>query len=227
MEPYYILKTNNYTKFDRINSPQQMALPPIDCTPKIDLVFNNSIIYNFDKYKMTSENIEKLKGRAYGNLEPFDEFISINYSDVYYSHNTNCLYFHSKKQFFNQFEKTFRNSSEISYNKINIDFKEIINNQNALDIKGIWFGNLLDANVRSQVLMGNKVDASNKYLELLNEGDITNLTLIYQYKDEQLKIMITKDGGVIFYDKLEETDALMALDYIYSNLISQSISSVS
>ncbi|WP_300383449.1 hypothetical protein, partial [Clostridium sp.] len=123
-------------------------------------------------------------------------------------------------------EKTFKKAVEISYEKISIDFKKITDNQDALDIKGIWFGNLLDANVRSQLLMGNKVDASNKYLTLLNEGDVTNITLVYKYKNKQLKIMITKDGGVIFYDKIQETDALIALDYIYSNLINQSVSSV-
>lgn len=227
MQPYYILEMSHYTKVNTLLSEQQVALSTFDDKPKVELnLINSPIINGYDKYTMISENIEKLSGRAYGKIEPFEEFIAINRSSVYYSYATKCMYFHSKKQLFNQFEKTFKKAVEIGYKKVHIDFKNIIDNQNSLDIKGIWFGNLLDTNVHSLLLMGNKVDASDKYQELLSEGIVTNITLVYKYKNDQLKIMITKDGGVIFYDKIAETDALKALDYIYSNLIKLSVSSV-
>lgn len=227
MQPYYILEMNYYTKVNTLLSGQQIALQRFNDSPIVELnLINDSIINKYDKYKMTSENIEKLTGRAYGNSEPFEEFISINYSDVYYSYDTNCMYFHSKKQLFNQFEKLFKRAVEMNYKKVNIDFKNIIDNQNSLDIKGIWFGNLLDTNVRSLLLMGNKVEESTKYQDLLNEGQVTNVTIVYKYNNEHLKIMITKDGGVIFYDNIAETDALIALDHIYKNLITQKVPSV-
>ncbi|MBS5986462.1 hypothetical protein [Clostridium sp.] len=228
MEPYYILKTKTYTTVPRLSSAQQLALGERDDQPIVELkLITEPLIEGYDKYKMTSENIEKITGRAYGRNDEFEQFISIRYSDVYYSTNTSCLYFHSKKSLFNQFEKTFNKSVELTYNKVNIDFKNIIDNQNALDIKGIWFGNLLDTNVKSLLLMGNKVEESSKYQDLLTEGTVTNITLIYNYNGKNLKIMITKDGGIIFYDKINETDALTALDYIYMNLITPAMTSVS
>lgn len=39
--------------------------------------------------------------------------------------------------------------------------------------------------------------------------------------------MITKDGGIIFYQKISETDALKTLEYIYSHLITPAITPVS
>lgn len=228
MEPYYILKTKTYTTVPILSSAQQLALGERDDQPIVELkLITEPLIEGYDKYKMTSENIEKITGRAYGRHDEFEQFISIRYSDVYYSTNTYCLYFHSKKSLFNQFEKTFNKSVELTYNKVNIDFKNIIDNQNALDIKGIWFGNLLDTNVKSLLLMGNKVEESSKYQDLLTEGTVTNITLIYNYNGKNLKIMITKDGGIIFYDKINETDALTALDYIYMNLITPAMTSVS
>ncbi|WP_460293763.1 hypothetical protein [Clostridium tertium] len=227
MQPYYILKTEHYTQVPNLSSGQQIAFPSYNDTPKVELNKVTDIkINNYDKYKMTNENVEKIRGRAYGNSEPFEEFISINYSDVYYSYDTKCLYFHSKKQLFNQFVKSFKKSVEVSYKTLTIDFKNIIDNQNSLDIKGIWFGNLLDTNVHSLLLMGNKVEESTKYQDLLNEGQVTNVTIVYKYNNKHLKIMITKDGGVIFYDNIAETDALIALDHIYKNLITQKVPSV-
>ncbi|WP_300381321.1 hypothetical protein [Clostridium sp.] len=65
MEPYYILKMNHYTKVNTLSSGQQIALSTYNDTPKVELeLIHNPIIEFYDKYKMTSENVEKLKGRV-------------------------------------------------------------------------------------------------------------------------------------------------------------------
>lgn len=228
MEPYYILKVKHFTDVQQLSSVQQIGFDNVyDDEPSASLIKKGDSIKNYIKYELTCENIENVRGRACGTSDIFEQFISIRSSYVYYSSLLNCMFFHSKRAHFNQFCKTFDKAVEISYNKLSIDFKQIIDNQNSLNIRGIWFGNLLDANVHSLHLMGNKVENSDKYQKLLEEGDIKNITLVYDYKGKDVKIMVTQDGGIIFYDKITETDALKTLEYIYTNLISPAITSVS
>ncbi|CEO06006.1 Uncharacterised protein [[Clostridium] sordellii] len=223
MVPYYILTTSNFKEsIDIYSSSQQAKLESLgDEEPTVSFrKSSKQMIDGYNKYTLTSEFLSEQKGRAYGKKDVFESFISIN-EDVFYFHKKeNVLIFKSRKEVFLNFYKHFKKDVTISPDKINVEFDSIINNAKALGVQGIWLGKIPDVHINALALLGNKVESSEQYKDLRKQGaEISNITIIYEFNNKQEKVMLTKDGGIIFYHHLDETYALnLALD-IYRNLL--------
>lgn len=223
MVPYYILTTSNFKEnVDFHSSSQQAKLESLgDEEPTVSFRKSSiQIIDGYSKYTLTSEFLSEQKGRAYGNKDIFESFISIN-EDIFYFHKKeNVLIFNSKKEVFLNFFKQFKKDVLVSPSKIDVKFDNIITNAKALGVQGIWLGKIPDIHINALALLGNKVESSEQYKDLRQQGaEISNLTIIYEFNNKQEKVMLTKDGGIIFYHHLTETYALeLALD-IYKNLL--------
>ncbi len=227
MDAYYILKINKFDKEKKSYTiAQQMGLknycddvPIVSFKEKINLKIDD---YEYIKYELITESKKKQRGRAYGNHNIFNCFIAINENCFYYPINDDIIILHCSNDIFTQFYKIFRENTEFKFDKLNVDFEYIIKNQNLIEgVEGIWLGQIDDINIRSLLLLGSKVEDSNKYIELKNAGAvISNMTIIYNYNNEQKKIMITQDGGIILYKNENETDALNLIKNTYKNLMS-------
>lgn len=223
MKPYYILKSNYFnTELKELSSHNQLGIPKVmDDKPLVKITkHKKQSISDYLKYNLYSECKVKIKGRAYGYDEIFNYMIQIFDNQLYYNIKDDLLYLCCPKDVFNSFCKLLKNNKEINFNLINVDFQRIIDNQKDLNIQAIWLDNVQnDITVNAISLIGNRLENSSKYIELLNEGcNITNISIVYKYLDKQKKIMITRDGGVVFYDNVPETEAIEITNDIYHNL---------
>ena len=84
----------------------------------------------------------------------------------------------------------------------------------------MWLGDYPDININSMYLIGHKIEDSTQYQQLINQGvTITNITILYDFNDDIEKIMITKDGGIIIYRQIDETDALLLVQDVCNKLL--------
>ncbi len=226
MDAFYILRINKFnTASQSYVNTQQTAMEGIydDCPTITFEQIHNLTISNktLIKYDLTTEKSVRQKGRALGSNTTFEQFISINESCFYYYKHLNIIILHCSKDVFNQFYKAFKDHYDFEFKKVSVDFDYIITNQRLLGIEGIWLGKIDDINISSLLLLGNNVEDSMKYRELRAEGaEISNITMIYDFDNQQKKVMITKDGGVVFYTKEIETNALLIIEHIYETLMS-------
>lgn len=226
MRPYYILQCDLFdTNREAFYTPSQGNLGNISNRKANSLLRkrDGQVIDNFLKYDLTCEIPQIHKGRAYGVDEIFESFILIEEELFYYNEPCRISIFSCSKEIFNRFIHDFSDPecfSYIKFNKLNVDFKKIVNNQKSSGVEGVWFGDTGDVNVEHMYLLGNRVETSDKYEDLLASGaTIKNLTIIYKYNGDRQKIMITRNGGIILYRSLEETDALALVLDVYQNLL--------
>ncbi len=226
MDPYYILKINRFSEDDEnYTTAQQIGIGNFfDDAPSVSFEKSRELDIekmHYKKYKLTTEKMISQRGRAYATLDVFESFIAITDSSFYYDYNENILILHCSKDIFNQFVAAFKNNNDFKFEKLHIDFEDIIDNQKSTGVMGIWLGKIDDVNVSTLLLLGNNVENSDKYRQLrLSGAEINNLTIIYRFYDTQKKLMITKDGGIILYKNEDESDALMLIKDVYKNLIS-------
>lgn len=223
MKAYYTLKIDCFnTEMNQLTSDYQLGINNIfDNKPhayieKLEI----QAISNFIKYDLYCEYKNYSKGRAYGKPEPFDSFIQIFENKFYYNNNDKIAYLCCPRDVYKTFCKIFEKNDYIKYTTIIVDFQKIITNHRCINIQAIWLGDVkTDISVNAINLTGNKLENSSKYQDLLDEGcNITNLTIIYKYFNDEIRVMITKDGGIVFYENIEETEALGISNDIYHNL---------
>lgn len=225
LTPYYIVRTNKFsddiTNFS--TTPQQRIDATID--GEAGTIFTKHTpqqLINFIKYDLQTETLKNQRGRAYGNIELFEQYILINENSFYYSKSDNILIVSASKDCFKKFIKDINNIKDprIDLSCIDVNFHSIIHNQNSLGINSIWLGKIPDVNLSALALMGTQVQTSDNYKKMIAAGAvITNLSLIFDYKGVQQRIMITRDGGIVLYKPLAESDALPFIVDIYNMFI--------
>lgn len=225
MQPYYLLNCTSFNlDLSEYESHTQLSIQNVQ-----DRVANTKILKripqlltNFTKYKLICELPQSVRGRAYGNENIFEGFILIKEESLYYNENNRLAILSCPKEVFKKFINDFKaahNYSYFKFDKVNVDFAYIVSNQNSLGVEGVWFGDTGDINVEHMYLLGTRIENSERYEELLRSGaKIKNLTILYKFKDTNHKIMITKDGGIITYHHLDESDVLELILDVHSNL---------
>ncbi len=226
MYPYYILNTNNFNILKNGYSiPVQSTLdgvigrdPGISFTKK-----DGQYIKNHLKYDLVCESKKKQRGRAYDSDLIFEYFISIDEKYCYFNETNNTFILETSKQIFTTFYNAFSKKGSYTENvfkKLNIDFIKIIDNQHSLGVKGIWLGDYGDTNIDALYLMGNKIEDSSQYQQLINRGaTISNVTILYNYNNKLTRVMLTKDSGIILYNKLDTPEALLLVEDVYNKLL--------
>lgn len=222
MQAFYVIKAPVFNDTNLDSQSQQIAFNNVkDTSPGISFKKDsNQPINDILRYKLNCETLVKKRGRAYYDERIFEQFILIEDTHFYYDKKLSLLLFSCNKDIFNTYIKRYSTDPNIRLTKIDIDFERIIRNQKQLGIKGIWLGKIPDENLSALAFLGPDVITSTQYQNIKSNGaQISNLTLIYDYKDEQKTIMITKDGGIILYHHEEETDAISLVKDIYTNLL--------
>lgn len=224
MFPYYILKVIDFNKGNFcFNTEYQLGINNVaNDGPKTKFEKKEQqILKDFIKYDFSCEMEQNCKGRAFGEERIFEKFILIKEDVFYLSKTNNILIMASNKKTFNKFYKDMQPFKKYSFEKIDINFNKIVKNIKSLGIQSVWLGKLPnDVNVTTLSMYGYNIEDSVKYDQLLKSGaEIKNLSLIYDYNKNQERIMITKEGGVILYRDMDESDALLLIEDVYNNLI--------
>lgn len=222
MQAFYVIKCPLFNDTCLDTEAQQLALAKVqNNSPSISFTKNSvQPIKNIIKYKLNCETLINKRGRAYYNEEIFTQFILIEDTYFYYNNALNLLLFSCNKDTFNTYIKRYGTDPNIRLEKISVNFERIIRDQKQLGIKGVWLGKIPDDNLNALAFLGDNVVTSEQYKSIRSNGaQISNLTLIYDYLDDQKTIMITKDGGIILYHHEKETDAIDLVQDIYTNLL--------
>lgn len=225
MIPYYILNIEKFNMhIKEFEVPCQLTIVGVkDRPPTIRYaVKDNQILKEYIKYDLTCEIAHNQKGRAYNTERIFQGFILIKEKIFYYSKHENIIIMSAPKDVFLNFVKIFSDDKKmypLKIKKIDVDFLYIINNQYSKGIQGVWLGDYPDTNIDSLYLIGRKIENSEQYHMLLEKGaTIRNLTILYNFNGKTEKIMVTKEGGIVLYKDVAETDALTLIEDIYKKL---------
>jgi hypothetical protein len=221
MQAYYLLDLEYFNATDKIiTTTNQLGIK--DITNDRSRTFiekkEDQLLKGYISYKLICEIKKHQKIRLYENF--FDEFIEIKEKIFYYDTKKCIGIIRSPKEVYNQFCADFDSSTSIKFKKVETDFKYIIEHKNSKNIAGIWLGEIPDVNLKTLGLIGTQINSSNTYTEMLNNGaSIKNITIIYKYNNSDIKIMLTSDGGIVFYKHEEESVSLPIINNIYDNLL--------
>jgi len=224
LTPYYILFSDNFdpNKIESVSSGSQLGFTTISDDTPCSLIKKSSTQNHkeFIEYNLITETLKKQKGRAYGKPDIFRNFILIKDDLLFYNQANSILLLSTSKDNFYRFMKRFENNTLFKFRKISVNFSSIIDNALNLGTDGVWLGNLDDTNINALGLLGTKVQASTEYQQHVQNGAIiTNISFIYDYNNEQEKIMISKDGGIIlFHSKSKSEDLKLVLD-VYTKML--------
>ncbi|ELC8415347.1 hypothetical protein [Clostridium perfringens] len=230
MIPYYILETEHFDTTISTYSADatiQITHEFKDSPPQIfyEKSYDNSF-KDFLYYKLKVESIAKLEGRAYGRSEPFWEFIKITNKEMFYNENNKILILKTSKDTYNSFVSCFSkddHDTKLKFSTKRLNFKSVIESGYSKGVQGVWFGNIKDTQLKNEALYGSTLEASERYKELLDNGaTITNISLSVDYNNTNIKIMLTKECGIILYTNKcfnEEKEVLDFIIFIYQNLI--------
>ena len=227
--PFYIIQTEKFNfsiPFYTSNLQQEIAIPDTDLAPSSSYTLDTNInIDGFKAYKLQTETKLNFSGRAYGREDPFYSLIKIVNDVMFYNINHKILILSTSKESFTTFIKDFNipdHSEYISLIKNEIDFEKIISSGYSHGVQRVWFGKINDTQLKHEALYGNRLEASERYKELLKDNaKITNLTINILYKNISINVMITKDSGIIldtvksFKSENEKLDFIM---FIYENI---------
>lgn len=224
MVPYYLLKSADFNpkKIKILNSEAQTGIENIlDDAPLSAIEKSSSqCIKNFICYNLKTEILKRQKGRAFGCNDIFENFILIKDDTMYFYKNENLLILCTSKENFIKFTKRFETNEYFTFDTLHIDFSTIIDNAHNLGTDSVWLGNLDNAHLHSVGLMGYKVQNSDEYREhIANGASVTNISFIYNFKGQQERIMISKDGGIILYSSKLAKNALELVIDVYKKML--------
>jgi len=222
--PYYVLNIKRFdSEIDSFSTQYQVGVSDMGLDrPKTTFKKRTEpFIDDFIKYNLSCEIEQKDKIRIYGIEGLFDKFIRVEEDIFYLNKSNNILILSTNKRTFKKFVKDIDVHSNFEFEQLKVNFDKIIRNRNSLGIESVWLGEIPDeVNVHALSMFGSNVENSTNYNNLLVSGaEIKNLSIVYNYQDRQEKIMFTKDGGIIFYNKLDETDALIFIKDLYENVL--------
>lgn len=231
MKPYYVLETTNFNKEQKVFTSGDQGFINEDIgfesvEFEAGTLFKLDAIQNVDnilKYSLRVEVVENKKGRIYGIDKIFDKWIFIEENKLYYSTENSILIVSSNKSTFDTFYNSMQSNPSLIINKSYIDFDHIIRNKNSLGIVSIWLTDIPnDISISSLGIHGTHIENSNQYSMLKDAGaEVTNLSIRYNFREKEYNVMITRHGGVILYEHLNDSDALPLINDIYKNLFKQ------
>lgn len=227
MLPYYLLYSTDFNPdvIHELSSGSQIGIKSLtDDTPYSSIIKSDIQEFpDYITYNLKTETLKKQKGRAYGQTISFDSFILIKNDLMFFNADNNLLLISTSKDNFNKFTKRFANNTSFNFSTVSVNFKSILDSPLNLSTDSLWLDIRESINLNAVGLMGHEVRVSNDFQKYLESGaEITNISFSYNYNGTPVKIMISKDGGIIlFQSKPTPEDLPLTID-VYKKMLLQS-----
>jgi len=193
---------------DFVTNHQDSILHEVDETPhSIIRYLGYSDLPSCKKYHVIHEVFKKTQGRLKnetisGYIEQINFHIFINENRLLINSTNNI-----SKELLKRIRKT-NDDFRIEASKIDlISFSEDLRN----NIRGGWFGNLKVADVTSIGMFGPTVGESDEWERYNKKGDLKAINVQFYGQNETILFQITKNRGIVHYDKRNESEILRKL----------------
>jgi len=223
MRAYYCFgyqDQNRVDLADRMISMYQVALLKDDVMEKAKTELTklgDSEWEDYEKFKLFHEDEKQIWGKA------FDiEFKSIlEFSEYYlYAHKTKprAIIWGKGADVRKAIKRLKQNEeNEVPILHMAFDLNELLRAMKE-NVSGGWFSGIRITGINSAALFGDQVSQSDEWERLITQGDLSLLTIDFQYGNMVVKMNITSDGGVIFFQNLNESDYLKVLDSLLDHI---------
>lgn len=139
-----------------------------------------------------------------------NQIIIQNKYDAYFNKSTGSLIVLSGKKIADRVKEIFKTKFNLCYEKHEFNMEEIINN--ASNVRGVRFKDLTIETIRNGVLTGNRVDQTELYELMLNNGTLYNTTVKYVFGVTEITFSVSNTGSIVLFSNMEDVQYLDLLD---------------
>lgn len=138
------------------------------------------------------------------------QIIVQNSYDVYFNTTTGNLIVLSGRKIAERSKDVFQNRFGLNYSKYEFNMIEILNNSS--NVKGTRFRDLTIETIRNGVLNGNKVDETELYELMVQNGTLYSATVMYPFGSSEVSFSVSNTGCIVLFSNLTNELYLDLLD---------------
>jgi hypothetical protein len=171
---------------------------------------------DYIKYKVLHETERKIRVRFEDRIQnsvieqvEFDLFLAADGSHIFAA---------TKDDLCDELLARLRNTHrDVEYHSREIDLKRV-QKEGAQRISGAWFGKLQLADISAAAIFGTEVSESDEWDRYIELGILTSLQLDFSNGSSSYKVSISKKGGIVVFNNLEEEVRIELVDTISQSI---------
>jgi len=196
----FSLTNETYTETQIVNNVEERLVT--------QLFINEDTVNGYQHCSIVADEIIDVRARA---LQQYlTQIIIQNKYDAYFNKTTGSLVVLSGKKIADRVKDIFRTKFNLQYEKHEFNMEEIINN--ASNVRGARFKDLTIETIRNGVLTGNRVDQTELYELMLNNGTLYNTTVKYLFGVTEVTFSVSNNGSIVLFSNLDDIQYLDLLD---------------
>lgn len=203
----FALNEENMGQFDLINQTleEEQIVNGVQETITSQLFVNEVIANNYTHCRVVLDEVVDLQVRALNtNL---DQVIIQNSYEVYCNNDNRTIICLSDKKSSERIKKLFEASFNVAYNKHIFGLNDIVHESS--NVKKAQFTNLKIQTINGGVLNGNRVDQTELYDEMLQNGVLSTIAVTYPFgANGEVSFSVSNSGSIVLFSSLNTAECL-------------------
>ena len=191
----------NYSKEvkEKVNDVEELL--------KTQIFVNEEVLNRYTYCRVVMDEIIDISGRAF-NKELQSVVVNNSY-DVYVDNESGKIICLCSKQSVNFIKEVFEEMLKIRYSAYTFDLNSIINDSS--NVKRAQFRNLSIQTLNSGMIKGNRVNDTEMFLDMLQNGDLSNIIVMYPFGNQDISISVSSSGSLLLYTHLQDSEFIQLI----------------
>lgn len=168
-----------------------------------EIFLNETLDGGYRYCRVVMEEIVDFIGRTGDTY--FSQAIVKNEYDVFISIRDRRLICMAGKKSVDRIKKLFEEMLKVEFNLHSFNLEEITNNSS--NIKKAKFSDLTIQTLTSSILQGNRINETEIFIELIENGEIRNITALYPFGNKDVSFLVSQ-GSILLYTALTKEEYL-------------------
>lgn len=171
----------------------------------VSQLFINEVIANrFTNCRVVLDEIVDLQARALN--QSLDQVIIQNSYEVYCNTDMTRIICLADKKRSDRIKLLFESSFNVSCNKHIFDLNDIVNESS--NVKKAQFTNLTIQTINGGMLNGNRVDQTELYDEMIQNGHLSTIAVTYPFGVDEISFSVSSSGSIVLFSSLPVVECL-------------------
>ncbi|MPM71250.1 hypothetical protein SDC9_118213 [bioreactor metagenome] len=198
----------NNERLNNFNIETIETVNEVEETLRTQVFVNEQILERYTHCRVVMDEIFDITGRAFNrNLS---QVIVQNPYDVYIDNRNGLLICLCSKKSAERIKVVFEEMLDIQYENHIFDLNTIV--YDCSNVKKAQFTNLTIQTLNSGMIKGNRVNDTEIFADMLQNGDLSNIVVTYPFGMQDISISVSASGSLVLYTNLSDDDFVQFID---------------
>lgn len=197
-------------KLDYYDNQRSETVNGVSETLRTEVFINEQILDRYTHCRVVMDELLDITGRAF-NRE-LSQVIVRNPYDVYIDNNSGLLICLCNKKSAERIKIVFEEMLEFQYENHIFDLNTIV--FECTNVKKAQFTNLTIQTLNSGMIKGNRVNDTEIFADMLQNGDLSNIVVTYPFGMQDISISVSVSGSLLLYTNLADEDFVQFIDQL-------------